>query len=269
MTPQILFTKTNARQFVPTYFRDLDKVIEGLHKSNLILIGGRPAMGCRSLVLTMACKQAWDNRSVACFFMTLSEIELEDRAARIFDYYKMPKTPLTPQPLFFIDYKLDIDKLHNEIERLKRERHIEAVYVESVQMIGVKDNAATTYEYHTELAVKSLWEMSREFDIPIIALSSLSRDTVRRVGDKAPMISDLRESGTLEVYADVVLLLNRPEYYGLKCDEFGNATIGRADINVAKNAFGQMDDVRLVFDQSQSVFYDSPTLLELKSKINS
>ena len=236
---------------VPSYFSKLDEVIKGFLNSNLIIIGGRPCMGCRTLALTMACRQAWENHKVACFFMSFSEHSLTDRVRRIYNAYEKPST--APHPFFYIDYKLDTVKLRNEVERLKREENIEAVYVESVQMIGVKEQ--TDMLLQAGSAAKALWEISREFDIPVIALSTLSRAPEHRC--YFPLrLSDLRESSAIEMYADVVLLVARPEYYGLLIDENGNSLIGVAKLEVAKNVNGKTTNVELMFDKSSVVFKD-------------
>ena len=249
---------------VPTFLSALDKVIGGFHNSNLTIIGGRPAMGCRQLVLTMACKQAWKNRKVACFFMTLTESDIVSRLQRIYMSNNEPEVSLPP--LLYIDYKLNIDELHNEIERLKKEENIEVVYVESVQMIDINEPNETPNK--EEYVVKALWKMSREFDIPIIALSSLSRRVEYRWGDRYPILGDLRGSATIELYADMVLLLHRMFYYGFKVDEFGNSIENAAQIIVAKNVNGQLADVKLSFDHSTSVFVDEILPLPIPSKIN-
>ena len=237
---------------VPSYFSKLDEVIKGFHNLNLIIIGGRPCMGCRTLALTMACRQAWENHKVACFFMSFSEHSLTDRVQRIYNAYEKPSS--APHPFFYIDYKLDTVKLRNEVERLKREENIEAVYVESVQMIGVKEQ--TDMLLQAGSAAKALWEISREFDIPVIALSSLSRAPLYRGGYPSPRLCDLRESSAIEMYADVVLLIDRPEYYGLLIDENGNSLIGVAKVEVAKNVNGKTTNVELMFDKSSVVFKD-------------
>lgn len=235
---------------VPTYFSPLDKVIGGFYNSNLTIIGGRPAMGCRQLVLTMACRQAWKKRKVACFFTTLTERNIISRFQRIYMSSHEPESSLPP--LCYIDYKLNMDRLHNEIERLKKDENIEVVYVDSVQMIDEPIDMLSKTQY----IVNALWKMSREFDIPIIALSSLTRRPEYAGGDKKPLLSDLRETSAIEMYADTVLLLYRPIYYGLKYDDEGNLIMDTAQIIVAKNVNGQLDDVNLLFDHCTGEFVD-------------
>lgn len=249
---------------VPSYFSKLDEVIKGFHNLNLIIIGGRPCMGCRTLALTMACRQAWENHKVACFFMSFSEHSLTDRVQRIYNAYEKPSS--APHPFFYIDYKLDTVKLRNEVERLKREENIEAVYVESVQMIGVKEQ--TDMLLQAGSAAKALWEISREFDIPVIALSSLSRGPEYRGGERRPLLCDLRTTSTLEMYADKVLLLYRPAYYGMMCDELGNPTIDVVEVNVVKNSNGAIESgINLKFDHTISVFVDEVHLLNIQPKM--
>lgn len=122
---------------MPTLFGNLDEAIRGFCKSNLIVVGGRPAMGVRSFVLTMACRQAWQGHKVACFFMSLTTNNLVERTNHIYEYYKQPKT--SASPAFYLEPQLSIDSLHSEIERLKNGAAVDIVYVESLQGIGLGD----------------------------------------------------------------------------------------------------------------------------------
>ncbi|MCR5714836.1 MAG: DnaB-like helicase C-terminal domain-containing protein [Bacteroidales bacterium] len=255
---QSLIKKTALPQnkYVPTNFKELDTVIKGFRNSNLTILGGRPGMGCRSLALTMACRQAWAEHKVACFFMSLTESELIERVKRNYRCYNQSHT--APFPSFHVDYLLDVDKLHHEIGLLKREENIEVVFVDSVQMLGVKDDSASD---KTAIAVRSLWEMSREFDISVVALSALSREPEFRVGDKRPFMYNLRASSTLEMYADVVLLLYRPAYYGMNEDLYGDSLVNVAEIRVVKNSNGHTADVKLGYDHTSSMFVDDKDIL--------
>ena len=237
---------------VPTYFKELDKVIKGFRNSNLTIIGGRPAMGCHTLALTIACGQAWQKHKVAFFIMSLTESNLIERVKRNYTCYS--KSHTEPFPSFYVDYKLDIDKLRNEVGRLKREENIEVVFIDTVQMLGVKDCADTLNK--TAIVTRALWEMSREFDISIVALSTLSRETELRGGDMLPLLCDLDETNALEMYADVVLLLHRPAYYGITVDLDGNSLVNDAEVIVAKNVNGETTKVKLLFDHKISMFVD-------------
>ncbi len=250
-----LFSKSilktiQKQQDIPTGFDDLDKIIGGFRASNLIIVGGRPAMGCRSLILNTACHQAWEKKKVVCFFMTLTERNLIERIKQIYQYHGRSHT--TPAPSVYIDYKLDIEKMRGEIARLKRDEAVDVVYVESVQMIGASEKPEATDQ--AEYAVKALWEMSREFDLPIVALSSLSRQCEIRGGDRRPLLCDLRESSTIEMYADVVLMLHRPEYYGILMDENSNSLKNVAEIIVVKNSNGLLKTAKIEFDKQEQVF---------------
>lgn len=236
-------------KYVPTYFKELDNVINGFRNPNLIIIGGRPAMGCHSLALTVACRQAWGKHKVAFFIMSLTERNLIERVKR--NYLCFDKSHTEPFPSFYFDYKLDIDKLRNEVGRLKREENIEVVYVDTIQMLGVKDCTDTFNK--TAIVTRALWEMSREFDISIVTLSTVWRESELRGGEMLPMLCDLGETYALEMYADVVLLLHRPFYYGIRYDEAGNSIVNVAEVIVAKNVNGETTKVKLLFDNGMFV----------------
>ena len=117
---------------------------------------------------------------------------------------------------------------------------------------------------------RNLKAIAKEVNIPIIALSQLSRNVEQRGGDKRPQLSDLRESGAIEQDADMVIFIHRPEYYGFKTDEAGNSLIGVAEIIVAKHRNGAVDDVRLQFKSEFTQFCNPETLgaVTFQSRMN-
>lgn len=112
--------------------------------------------------------------------------------------------------------------------------------------------------------------MAKELEIPVIALSQLNRGVEARVGEnKRPMLSDLRESGAIEQDADMVILLHRPEYYGILQDEEGNSTVGMAELIVAKNRNGQTGTVKVNFKGEYMKFVDYDYVYEQKDNSQS
>jgi len=107
---------------------------------------------------------------------------------------------------------------------------------------------------------RSLKALAKELDVPIMALSQLSRAVETRAGDKKPILSDLRESGAIEQDADIVIFIYRPEYYGLDQDKDGNPTSGMATISIAKHRNGGLGDIQLRFIKDFAKYADLDTL---------
>ncbi|MBR2262682.1 MAG: DnaB-like helicase C-terminal domain-containing protein [Paludibacteraceae bacterium] len=245
MTPQTLQNiQLDSNPFIPSYFENLDRTINGFYKSNLTVVGGRPCMGVRSFVLTMACKQVWAGKRVACFFMTLVNNILAQRVSRIYEHYNHSMTERSP--LFYCDHRLNIDSLRKEIERLRNENQIDIVYVESVQGIELSNMADNVN--HESCAIKLLWQLSRDFNIPVVVTSTLSRAPESREAPYEVGLSDLRGSSSIEAYADTVLLLSRPEYYNVTEELVtGMSLKNSANVYVEKNSNGPKAMIRLKY----------------------
>jgi replicative DNA helicase len=131
--------------------------------------------------------------------------------------------------------------------RLKAEKDIGMIIIDYLQLMQGNVKAGGNREQEIAGISRSLKELAKELDVPIIALSQLSRAVETRGGDKKPMLSDLRESGSIEQDADMVMFLYRPEYYGLTTYEDGSSTQGVAEVIIAKQRSGPVGDVRLRF----------------------
>lgn len=253
---------------VPTGFVGLDKLTSGWQRSDMIVIAARPAMGKTAFVLSMARNTAVDhNMGVAVFSLEMSSVQLVKRLiaseARLsaeklrkgdlrdheFQQLHSRIMKLSTAPIFIDDTPgISIFDLRAKCRRLKMQHDIQMVIIDYLQLMtagGGKNSGNREQEIST--ISRSIKEIAKELNIPIIALSQLSRSVEQRGGDKRPVLSDLRESGAIEQDADIVSFIYRPEYYGFIQDEEGNSNQGVGEIIIAKHRNGALDTVRLRF----------------------
>ena len=165
---------------------------------------------------------------------------------------------LAEAPLFIDDTAgLSIFELRAKARRLKSQHDIKLLIIDYLQLMsGGGDNKNGNREQEISMISRSLKSIAKELNIPVLALSQLSRAVETRGGDKRPQLSDLRESGSIEQDADMVQFIHRAEYYGLTEDEDGNSTTGMATIIIAKHRNGSVGDVKLKFVNHLAKFQD-------------
>lgn len=256
---------------IPTGFKDLDAKLSGLQKSDLIILAARPSMGKTSLALDIARQAAIRHGvPVAIFSLEMSNQQLVDRMiaaeSRVdawklrtgkltldseFDKIRDCLEPLSKAPIFVDDQPANnILKMRGVIRRLKNEKGIGLVIVDYLQLMAPVQNKNNDnlVQQITEIS-RSLKHLAREFDVPVLALSQLSRAVEQRGG--RPRLSDLRDSGSIEQDADVVMFIHREDKYK---DESEKTNI--AEILIEKHRNGPTGKVELYFDQSKSSFLD-------------
>lgn len=262
---------------VPTGYLALDRLTSGWQRSDLIIIAARPAMGKTALVLNMARNAAVDfNRPIAIFSLEMSAEQLATRliAAETgitSDRFKRRDLKgheivelaakvdrLAEAPIFIDDTPaINIFELRAKCRRLKMQHDIQMVIIDYLQLMsGTGDQRNMNREQEISTISRSLKSIAKELNIPVIALSQLSRAVETRAGDKRPQLSDLRESGAIEQDADIVSFLYRPEYYQITQDADGNSTIGITEIIIAKHRNGALDTVKLQFVAQNAKFID-------------
>ncbi|MCC6691471.1 MAG: replicative DNA helicase [Bacteroidia bacterium] len=265
---------------VESGFTDLDRVTSGWQNSDLIIIAARPAMGKTALVVSLARNAAVDfSKPVAIFSLEMSSIQLVNRlisseaeisAEKLkkgqledheFHQLNTKINKLAEAPLFIDDTPaLTIFELRAKARRLKQQHNISLIVVDYLQLMQAGgDNKTGNREQEISTISRSLKSLAKELEIPVIALSQLSRAVETRGGDKKPQLSDLRESGAIEQDADMVLFIHRPEYYGLTEDGQGNSTNGVAEIIIAKHRNGPVGSVNLKFIDRFAKFADLET----------
>jgi replicative DNA helicase len=254
---------------VQSGFPSLDRVTGGFQKAELIIMAARPGMGKTAFVVSAIRNASVDfQKPTAIFSLEMSTVQLVNRlmsAEAEIDNDKIRKGSLAPHeweqlhhrihrlsnsPIFIDDTPaLSVLDLRAKARRLKAQFGIEMIVIDYLQLMSANTGGKGGGNREQEISFisRSLKTLAKELDIPIIALSQLSRAVESRGGDKRPMLSDLRESGAIEQDADVVVFLYRPEYYGITEDEAGNTTAGVGEVIIAKNRSGGLDTVKLRF----------------------
>ncbi len=262
---------------VASGFTALDRVTSGWQPSDLVIIAARPAMGKTSYVLSLARNAAVDfNIPVAFFSLEMSSVQLVTRLVSAESEISSEKLrsgnlrndeiqqihtkiqKLAEAPIFIDDTAgLSVFELRAKARRLKSQHDIKLLIIDYLQLMsGGGDNKNGNREQEISMISRSLKSIAKELNIPVLALSQLSRAVETRGGDKRPQLSDLRESGSIEQDADMVQFIHRPEYYGLTEDEEGNPTNGVANIIIAKHRNGSVCDVKLKFINQLAKFQD-------------
>ena len=279
---------------VSTGFDKLDTLTSGWQPSDLIIIAARPGMGKTALALSMARNiSVKQGIPVAFFSLEMSSVQLitrlissetgltsdKLRTGKLKEHewkqLNVKVSDLESAPLFIDDSpSLTIFELRAKARRLASSHGIKLIMIDYLQLMNIgSTNKAGNREQEISTISRNLKALAKELDIPVIALSQLSRAVETRSGTKRPILSDLRESGAIEQDADIVSFLYRPEYYGINewDDEMRTPSEGQGEFIVAKHRNGALDSIKLKFDASLGKFediggYESP--FEYQSKLN-
>ena len=279
---------------VPSGFSDVDKLTSGWQPSDLVIIAARPGMGKTALTLSMARNMAVaKNIPVAFFSLEMSSIQLITRLISSetglsseklrtgnlekfeWEQLNVKVSSLENAPLYIDDTpSLSIFDLRAKARRLSSQYGIKLIVIDYLQLMtagGSNKNGNREQEIST--ISRNLKALAKELNVPVIALSQLSRAVETRGGSKRPILSDLRESGAIEQDADIVSFIYRPEYYKIDewDDEERTPSTGQAEFIVAKHRNGGLSNIRLKFISNLGKFenidnFDSP--FEYQSKIN-
>ena len=256
---------------IPTGFTDLDYKTAGLQNSDLILIAARPAMGKTAFALNIATNAAIRaGVPVAVFSLEMSKEQLANRllASEALvdsnkvrtgkleedDWKKIAETiGIISESEMYIDDTpgIRISEIRARCRKLKIEKNIGLVVVDYLQLIqGSSNRKGGSREQEIAEISRSLKILAKEINVPVIALSQLSRAAEKR-DDKRPMLSDLRESGSIEQDADIVMFLYRDEYYNKESEKQG-----KAEVILAKHRAGSTGTVELGWMGNYTKFYN-------------
>ena len=279
---------------IPSGFDKLDELTSGWQPSDLIIIAARPSMGKTALTLSMARNIAVNSNIPVVFFsLEMSAVQLITRlissetglSSNKLRTGKMEKheweqlnakvKSLEDAPLYIDDTSaLSILDLRAKARRLVSQYGIKIIIVDYLQLMTTANtHSGGNREQEISTISRNLKALAKELDIPVIAISQLSRSVETRSGSKRPILSDLRDSGAIEQDADIVSFIYRPEYY--KIDEWDDnektPTDGQAELIIAKHRNGKSDNIRLKFIGDLGKFenlndFNSPT--EFHSKMN-
>lgn len=272
---------------VPSGFPDLDRITAGWQKAELTIVAARPGMGKTAFMLSVLRNAAVDHQCPAAIFsLEMSSLQLVNRLiaaeaelpgekikkGTLADYeweQLVHKTDaLSDAPIYIDDTPaLSIFELRAKCRRLKAKHDIQIIAVDYLQLMsGDSIRGAGNREQEIASISRSLKSIAKELDVPILVGSQLSRAVETRGGTKRPQLSDLRESGSIEQDADMVLFLYRPEYYGITEDESGQDTKGVAEVIVAKHRNGSLDTVPLKFSGQYTKFSEFGQILVAKER---
>jgi len=253
---------------ISTHFKDLDNTLAGLQRSDLIILAGRPSMGKTSFALNIAANVATkEEEGVGIFSLEMSKEQLVDRllcAEANVDSWKLrtgnlsdedfPKIGhamgvLSEAPIFIDDSaNSNVMEIRTKARRLQAEHGLGLIVIDYLQLMEGRYSDNRVQEI-SEIS-RSLKALARELEVPVMALSQLSRAVEQRP-DKIPQLSDLRESGSIEQDADVVMFIYREDYY--KPDTDRKLT---ADIFIKKHRNGPTGQIELLFKADQMRFKD-------------
>jgi len=279
---------------VPSGFSKLDKITSGWQPSDLIIIAARPGMGKTALTLSMARNIAVEhNIPVAFFSLEMSSVQLITRLISSetglsseklrtgnlekheWEQLNVKVKGLEKAPLFIDDTpSLSIFDLRAKARRLSSQHGIQLIVVDYLQLMTAGGSQkGGNREQEISTISRNLKALAKELNVPVIALSQLSRAVETRGGSKRPLLSDLRESGAIEQDADIVSFIYRPEYYKIDewDDEDRTPTAGQAEFIVSKHRNGSLGEIRLKFVGHLGRFenletFDFPT--EIHSRMN-
>lgn len=276
---QISGTKTNKS--IPTGFYSLDNLLHGFTRGDLVILAARPSMGKTAFALNIALNVAGrpkqdeeDKRTVAIFSLEMGADQLVQRmlcSEGLIDSEKLRTGNLNQEDMekveaavTFLSQKnihiddsafIKVNEVKAKCKKLKREEGLDLIVIDYLQLLQGSRRTDNRQQEVSEIS-RSLKQMARELDCPVIALSQLSRNVESRQ-DKRPMMSDLRESGSIEQDADIVAFLYRDDYYNREEDEDAPATnkdVTTIEVIVAKHRAGQTGDAELAFLKKHNKF---------------
>jgi len=253
---------------VPSGFTDLDSLTSGFQPSELVVVAARPSMGKTAFCLNIASNAALEGQGVAIFSLEMSKEALVHRmltamarvdsqrvrqgSLRDFDFTQLARAAgiLQSCPVWIDDTPaLTLLEMRSKARRLKAENDVRMIVVDYLQLMRSPDYSENRVQEISDIS-RSLKALARELEIPVIALSQLSRASEQRGGERKPILSDLRDSGAIEQDADLVIFIHRAEYY----DREDETKRGMAEVMLSKNRNGPTGDVQLRFSREYTRF---------------
>jgi replicative DNA helicase len=261
---------------VPTGFHDLDNILVGLQPSDLIILAARPSVGKTALALNIAVNAARKGHTVALFSLEMSSGQLVQRMlaseAKV-NAGKMRSGKLSPEDWTLMlkavtslqSFDINVDdtpsasliEIRAKARRLMRGKKSGLIIVDYLQLMQPQGRRSENRQVEIADISRGLKILAKELDVPVLALSQLSRAVEQRAG-KRPQLSDLRESGAIEQDADVVMFIDR-NTDPRSDEEEGRPQKGTAEIIVAKHRNGPTDSIQLVFNDRYTKFVDPPS----------
>ncbi len=278
---QEIAKKDGGLSGIPSGFTGIDRVTSGWQPSDLVIIAARPGMGKTAFVLSMARNISIDHKMpVAVFSLEMASVQLitrlissetglsseKLRKGNLSDVewqQLLTKVKNLERAKLYIDDTpaLSVFDLRAKCRRLVAQHGVKLIVIDYLQLmtVGGQGKNAGNREQEISTISRSLKSIAKELNVPVIALSQLSRAVETRGGDKRPLLSDLRESGAIEQDADIVSFIYRPEYYQITEWPDQSPTDGQGEFIIAKHRNGALEDVRLRFQNQLAKFSDLDT----------
>lgn len=271
-----LRSTTESLSGVPSGYRDIDRITHGWQATDLIILAARPSVGKTAFALNLARNACDKSIPVGFFSLEMSASQLTQRILSAES--EVPMEAIKTGRMQEYEYSVIIGKGLHRLERLNmyiddsaalnifefraKARRMVSKYgvgliiIDYLQLMsGMRDRNGNR-EQEISTISRNLKALAKELNIPIIALSQLSRAVETRSTNKIPQLSDLRESGAIEQDADMVMFIYRPEYHDIKANEHGESTHNITEIKIAKHRNGSLDTVRLRSELSIQKFFD-------------
>ncbi|OYD27113.1 replicative DNA helicase [Mycoplasma testudineum] len=275
---QDLSNRSTTSEFpgIPSGFDDLDEITLGWQNGQLIILAARPGMGKTALAINFAVNAAEQfNKNVLFFSLEMDSSQLVERIIasdskvntlqlrKASNLTKEKKTAIQASVSKFSNWNINFSSKHdselysiiNQIKRANSKKKLDLVIIDYLQLIHIKKKSGgDNRQVEVSKISNQLKALARELEIPIISLAQLSRQVEQRP-DKRPLLSDLRESGSIEQDADIVLFMYRDDYYRKndKSDDRSNS-LSFVEIKVSKNRQGQTSTAKLIFNPAHSNF---------------
>jgi replicative DNA helicase len=260
---------------VPSGFVDLDELTTGFQASELVIVAARPSMGKTAFCLNIATHAAVEGHGVAVFSLEMSKDALVQRmlcaearvdsqavrrgTLRDTDFTRLARAAglLQTAPVWIDDTPaLTLLEMRSKARRLRADNDIKMVVVDYLQLMRSPEHSENRVQEISDIS-RSLKGLARELEIPVVALSQLSRASEQRGGDRVPVLSDLRDSGAIEQDADLVMFIHRPEMYKDQRDKAeadGRSIEGEAHVYLAKHRNGPTGAIDLYFHKQFTRF---------------
>ena len=266
------FDREESEALLPVYsgIPHLDDFMDGFSKGKLYVVGGRPGMGKTSFLNSLFTQFIKQDSVLFCSVGCPSD----DVIARIVSNYSIQEGKEEEldtvrnelaQYKFFVNTDTNFDLIQTNILNLQHTQNIGAVIIDDLQLIQSYKNSYREREIRSYMA--GLKDLSRELGICIIVSSQLSRAVEARGGEKRPQLSDLRDSGSIEEFADVVLFIYKAMYYGITETEEGMSTAGFCEVIIAKNTIGNSGDVSIGYQKNRFFEYIKPSDLMMPERL--
>ena len=263
---------------IPSGFIELDRLTSGFQPSDLIIIAARTGMGKSSFALNLIRNMSIDFGIPILLFspemsatqiiqrlisnetkLSLHKLRSASLEKHEWEILAIKTRNLEKAPVFIDDTpSILINEICRKTESFVIEEGVKIIFIDNLHLIsaGNKENGDITREQEVSIITRKLKALAKKLNITVIALSQLSREVENRGFHKRPILSDLRGSGTLEEIADIVSFIYRPEYYKIDewDDEFQNPSYGQAELIIAKNRNGGLENIRLKFIQNIGMF---------------